>query len=235
VNARLVVSLSGINTRTMDRCVKLAGELDRREVPLSLLVAPRLCASGPVVDWVDKRRQAGDALVLHGFDHCAEPRMRTVALGRRAEFAALPAHEAGLRLTAALRALEHIGWHTACFAPPRWLASRGTLTALRRKGFALCADITGVRELSTGTAHRGRVHGFGDGVRSEPWWCYAMVLGAGRAARRGGLVRIAADASDLTREGPRQALLDAIDLALHHGARPATYPDLLSGTRAAAA
>jgi hypothetical protein len=62
-----------------------------------------------------------------------------------------------------------------------------------------------------------------------------MVLGAARTARRGGLVRIAVDAADLARSGPRQAVLDAVDIALHHGAVAVTYPDLLKAPLARAA
>lgn len=222
-----MVSLSGINARTVDRCAELSDELSRRRVPLSLLFAPRVSSSDDAADWVRRRQAAGDALLLHGFDHAAEPRNRGIALGRRAEFAALPAHEANLRLIAATAALEKVGLTASAFAPPRWLVSRGTLTALRHRGFLLCADLGGVRDLRTGTVHKGRVQGFGSGERAETWWCYALVLGAGRSARRGGLVRIAADATDLTRTGPRQALLDAVDIALHHGASPVTYPEVI--------
>jgi predicted deacetylase len=230
--ARLVVSLSGTTDQTLDCCAELTTELDRRGVPLSLLFAPRVSGA---LDWIHTRRAAGDALLLHGFDHAAGSRSRPVALGRRAEFAALPAHEAGLRLAAAILALGRLGLVTDAFAPPRWLISLGGLTALRRTGFALCADLTGVRDLGTGTVHKGRVQGIGPGELAEPWWCYALVLGAGRQARRGGLVRIAVDAAVLDRSGPRQAVLDAVDLALHHGARPATYPDLIRAPQARAA
>jgi predicted deacetylase len=235
VNARLVVSLSGINARTVEQCAELSDELARRQVPLSLLFAPRVSGSDTAAAWVRRRHAAGDALLLHGFDHAAEPRNRGIALGRRAEFAALPAHEANLRLIAASAALERVGLTAGSFAPPRWLVSRGTLTALRHRGFLLCADLGGVRDLRTGIVHKGRIQGFGSGERAETWWCYAVVLGAGRAARRGGLVRIAADATDLTRTGPRQALLDAVDIALHHGASPMTYPDVLTDPLARAA
>lgn len=227
-----MVSLSGIGARTLDRCTDLAAELAQRRVPLSLLFAPHLAGSGEPVEWV---RTHGDALLIHGFDHAADPRSRSLALGRRAEFAALPAHEANLRLTAAVRALEQVGLETTSFAPPRWLASRGTLTALRHRDFRLCAELTGVRDLRFGIVHKGRVMGFGHGERTEPWWCYALVLGAGRQARRGGLIRIAVDSADLGRSGPRQAVLDAVDIALHHGAEGITYPDLLSRPLAQAA
>ena len=203
MTTRLVVSLSGINARTLDRCADLSQKLARRHVPLSLLFAPRGAASA-AADWVRERCAAGDALLLHGFDHAAEPRGRGVALGRRAEFAALPAHEAGLRLTAATVALERVGLSTTSFAPPRWLASRGTLIALQRKGFLLCADASGVHDLRAGTVYKGRI--------------------STRLARRGGLIRLAVDAGELARPG----LLDAVDIALYHGASAITYPDLLT-------
>lgn len=238
VPARLLVSLSGIRSATLDSCQRLTEELDGRGVRASLLVVPR--APGPV-GWVRHRRAGGDAVLLHGYDHTADPigawgRHTVTRIGRRAEFAALPAHEAGLRLRAGDRLLERLGLRTDAFAPPRWLASPGTLRALRRAGFAVCADATAVHDLHAGVARRGRVLGFGamPTQHAEPWWCRAMVLGAARAARRGGLVRLAVDASDLSRSGRRAALLDAVDIALHHGAQPGTYAALPAGLPLAA-
>jgi predicted deacetylase len=238
VSARLLVSLSGIRAATLGSCQRLTEELDSRGVRASLLVVPR--RPGPV-DWVRHRRAGGDAVLLHGYDHTADPigawGPHTVTrIGRRAEFAALPCHEAGLRLLAGDRLLGRLGLRTDAFAPPRWLASPGTLRALRRAGFAVCADATAVHDLRAGVARRGRVLGFGamPTQHAEPWWCRAMVLGAARAARRGGLVRLAVDATDLTRAGRRSALLDAVDIALHHGAQPGTYAALPAGLPLAA-
>ncbi|MFE2754227.1 DUF2334 domain-containing protein [Actinosynnema sp. NPDC059335] len=218
--AELVVSLSGIGPSTLARCADLAAELDRRRVPLSLLLAPRKAVPGEALDWVRHRVSAGDALVLHGFDHQPDPTRRAVSLRRRAEFAALPAHEAGLRLVAARAALERLGLATDLFAPPGWLASPGTVVALRRHRFAVCADMAGVRDLRTGDVRTGRVR-----VVGEHW---SHLLAVGRAARRGGLVRIGVDAAELDRLEPREALLEAVDLALHHGAAPATYSSTAS-------
>lgn len=228
VTTRLLVSLSGINAGTLERGDGLCAELAARGVPLSLLVAPRVAGAdqpSSVLDWVRERHAAGDALLQHGYDHAIEP--RSIAGRRRPEFAALPAHEAGLRLAAAAAAMERVELAPESFVPPRWLASPGTVVALRRAGFALCADMLGVRDLRAATVHRGRVLGFGFGERTEPWWCFAVVMGAARAARRGGLVRLAVDTADLARSGPRQALLDAVDIALHHGAHAVTYPELV--------
>jgi predicted deacetylase len=217
--------LAGIDTRTLHRCADLAEEMEKRQVPLSLLFAPR--RDGAVADWVRTRRAEGDAVLMHGFDHSPEPRARTIVPGRRAEFAGLPAHEAGLRLTAAISAMDRVGLSTDSFAPPRWFASRGTVTALARKEFTLCADMYGVRDLRTGGVHRARVLGFVQTERAETLWCFTYVLAAQRAARRGGLVRLAVDAADLARPGLRQAVLDAIDIARYYGAVGVTYPDVL--------
>jgi predicted deacetylase len=92
-----------------------------------------------------------------------------------------------------------------------------------------------VHDLRTRFVHRGRIQGFGHSDRTEPWWCYALVLTTARAARRGGLIRIAVDSTDLARSGSRQALLDAVDIALHHGASGVTYPDVITPPLARAA
>ncbi|HWM07662.1 MAG TPA: DUF2334 domain-containing protein [Actinophytocola sp.] len=237
MTARLLVSLSGINAWTLDRGSDLGDRLAARGVPLTILLAPRLGGVDQprsVVSWVRERRFAGDALLQHGYDPMAEFD-RTTGIRRRAEFATLPLHEAGLRLTAAAATLERLGLDAQGFVPPRWLASPGTLDALRRKGFGLCADVVGVRDLRTGSVHRGRVRSLGYGARTEPWGCRALVLGSARTARRGGLVRIAVHTADLVRSGPRQALLDAVDIALHHGAGALTYPELVRPRTAGAA
>src|ERR1700716_277971 len=160
VDAQLLVSLSGISPRTLHRCADLAAELDRREVPLSLLYAPRTGDSA-VTEWVRGRAGRGDAVLLHGYDHQVAPTHRTVRLGQKAGSASLPAHEAPLGRIAATASMDNAGLRADGFAPPRWLASRGTLDALREHGFSLCADLLAVRDLRTGDVHRARVQEFG--------------------------------------------------------------------------
>ncbi len=231
------MSLAGIGSATLDDCAALTADLDARGVPTSLLLVPRRPGGSAALHWIRERGNRGDAVLLHGYDHTVDPigcwGSHTVArLGRRAEFATLPAHEAGLRLKAAHILLERLNLRTDGFVPPRWLASAGTLRALQQHGYRICADATAVRDLVSGGVHRGRLLGFGvlglaPGQRAEPWWCRAMALAAARTARRGGLVRIAVDATDLTRSARRSALLDAVDVALHHYARPRTYPAVI--------
>lgn len=219
---QLIVSVSAIGERTLDDVVSFCAELDARSVPVSLLTAPRLKGGyrldrdPATVEWLAARRAGGDAIVLHGFDEAATKR-------RRSEFAVLPAHEANLRLTAADRQLDHLGLRTRLFAAPGWTVSPGTVIALPRNGFRLLAGLSGITDLVRDTAVRARVLGIGGGFVAEAWWCRTLVLAAERVARRGGIVRLAVGARQLRHPGPRQAMLDAVDLALLHGCAPTVY------------
>jgi predicted deacetylase len=222
VAGQLIVSISGVSDRTMPEVEDFCGQLASRSVPMSFLVAPRikggyrLDEDAPTVEWLSARRDAGDGIVLHGFDEAATKK-------RRGEFATLPAHEANLRLMAADRVMEHVGLRTRLFAAPGWTVSPGTVTALPRNGFRMLAALTEITDLVRHTTVRARVLGIGEGFLSEPWWCRTLVLSAERTARRDGIVRVAVAARHLGRPGPRQAMLDAVDLALMHGCTPSVY------------
>jgi uncharacterized protein len=222
VSGKLIVSVSGIGERTLADVDAFCAQMDARAVPVSLLVAPRLKGGYRLdrdpgtVEWLVNRREAGDAMVLNGYDQAATKK-------RRGEFAALPAHEANLRLMAADRVLEHLGLRTRLFAPPRWTVSPGTVKALPRNGFRLLSDLHGITDLVRHTTVRARVLGIGEGFLSEPWWCRMLVLSAERVARRGGIVRVAVAAHHLRRPGPQQAMLDVVDLALLHACAPTLY------------
>ena len=222
MTGQLIVSISQICDRTLTDVASFCAELDARGVPVSLLVAPRLKGGyrldrdATTVDWLTHRRGAGDAVVLHGYDEAATKK-------RRGEFASLPAHEANLRLMGADRVLEHVGLRTRLFVAPGWTVSDGTVRALPRNGFRLLADLGGITDLVRHTTTKARVVGIGEGFLSEPWWCRTVVLSAERVARRQGTVRVAVAARQLGRTGPRQAMLDAVDLALLHRCRPTVY------------
>ena len=222
VAGQLIVSISGISEQTLSVVEKFCAQLEERAVPTSFLVAPRLKGGyrldrdPSTVEWLAARRRGGDAIVLHGFDEAATKK-------RRGEFATLPAHEANLRLMGADRVLEHLGLRTRLFAAPGWTVSQGTVNALPRNGFRLLAGLSGITDLVRKTTVRARVLGIGEGFLSEPWWCRTLVLSAERAARRAGIVRVAVAARHLHRPGPRQAMLDAVDLALMHQCVPAVY------------
>ena len=216
------MSISGVRDRTVADASAFCELLDARGVPVSFLVAPRLAGGyrlsedAPTSEWLRSRREHGGAIVLHGYDAAATKK-------RRPEFAALPAHEANLRLMAADRVLEQIGLRTRLFAPPGWLASAGTVEVLPRNGFRLLASMGGITDLVRQTTARARVIGIGAGFLTEPWWCRTLILATERVARRGGIVRIAVSAKQLSGSGPHQAMIDAVDLALMHCATPTVY------------
>ncbi|HEX4701410.1 MAG TPA: DUF2334 domain-containing protein [Pseudonocardiaceae bacterium] len=229
MSSRLVVSVSGLGGGPLDVPARLAAELDRRLVPLSLAVTPaRLAAAPHVTEWLRGRLAGGDALLLRGSDRLAG---RPCPARWPAVTAVLPAHETRLQLIASLATLGQLDLTVDGFAPRGWLVPPGTLDVLRRNGFRVCAELRGVRDLRSGELLPGRVLGPGtepwQGEHTEPWWCRAAVLGAARAARLGRLVRIAVPASHLARPGIAAAVLDAVDIALHYGARPTTYPGLV--------
>lgn len=218
----LILSVSGICDRTLPHLDEFRRLLDGRAVPVSLFVAPRqkhayrLESDDATIAWLRQQRSAGDAVVLHGFDEAATKR-------RRSEFSILGAHEANLRLMAADRILEQVGLRTRLFSAPGWTASDGTMRVLPRNGFRLLIGMRGTADLVRGTEVRSRLLGIGAGFLTEPWWCRSLVLTAERLARRGGTVRVAVSARQLGKSGPRQAVLDAVDLALMHGCAAAVY------------
>lgn len=223
MSARLIVSLSGIRDKHLDKCSELVAELDRREIPVSLLVSPRrgekykLADDGETQDWIRERKAAGDAIVLGGYDEAATKR-------RRAEFATIGRSEAHVRLTAAARLMDGLGLGTDLFAPPRWVASPGAMEALPNVGFRMCADLSGIHDLERGTFERGRMLSLGEGFVADALWCRAMVAAAGRIAGVGGLVRVNIAAKHLQRNNPRTALLDAVDVVTNgNGGRATRY------------
>ncbi|WP_433784214.1 hypothetical protein ACQPX6_28845 [Actinomycetospora sp. CA-101289] len=203
---RLLVSVSGLTPGApLDAAVALADALDARRVPLTLLVGPQ--PHPEVAAWAGARRRAGDVALLHG--------TRVGQAGR--PYRRLAAHEAGLRLTAALRARDALGPAVDGFAAPGWSTSPGTRGALVAAGVALCLDDTGLHRLGVGGAT----------VRS---WHGPVVTGEPRRASRRSLrrrpepdlVHLALTATTpVTRAG---ALVDA---ALDGGATPLAASELV--------
>jgi hypothetical protein len=258
VTATLIVSVSDLSPSALPDCERFGTELDSRLVPASWLLPPRPKtgphdAGAPLIGWLRERLRVGDALVMHGFDHAVPPLARP-RIGRRAEFAGLPSHEAALRLIAATRAMDELGLYSDVFAPPRWLSSPGTLVALRKRGFRVCADSVGVRLLERSGPPRGdliraRVFSYSNptGVPLVETWpetwaelraqrspAAALARATTRALRRGALVRLDVTGTELTRPSVHQAVLDAVDAALAEGAEPVTYRTPLPATRLAA-
>ncbi|SDP81725.1 hypothetical protein SAMN04487905_109220 [Actinopolyspora xinjiangensis] len=223
VSTRLVVSLYDIGGEDLARCARFAARLDRSRVPLSLFVPAPLLSGSAVTDWLRERVTSGDALVLHGLEPPRPARTRGFHDDRRR-----PRHEAGLRLTAANAVLDAAGLGSEAFAPLGGRTSAGTLAALRAAGFGACVEPELLRDLRTGRVLRTRVRTLSGG-RGGSARCREVRSAAEREVRGGpGLIRLAVSAGDLDRPARRAAVHDAIDLALSHGALPATYPELVA-------
>ncbi|MDD7936626.1 DUF2334 domain-containing protein [Actinomycetospora straminea] len=142
MSPRLLVSVTGLGPGApLAAAVALADALDARRVPVTWLAGPR--PHPEVAAWATARRRLGEAVLLHGTRPEAEP-------GR--PYRRLPAHEAGLRLTAALRSRDALGLAVDGFAAPGWAASPGTRTALAAAGIGLLLDDGGVHRLGLGGA-----------------------------------------------------------------------------------
>ncbi|MFC5137182.1 DUF2334 domain-containing protein [Actinomycetospora rhizophila] len=186
---RLIVSVSGLGPGApLDGAVALADALDARRVPATWLVGPR--PHPEVAAWATARRRVGDVVLLHG----TRPES-----GAGRPYRRLPAHEAGLRLTAALRSRDALGLAVDGFAAPGWAVSAGTRAALAAADLGLLVDDTGVHRLGP----------YGAPVRS---W-RGPVGGAEPRRRRGApdLVHLAL---------PVGAPLALVDAALAGGATP---------------
>ncbi|MEJ2888673.1 DUF2334 domain-containing protein [Actinomycetospora aeridis] len=150
---RLLVSVPGLEPGApLAAAVALADALDARRVPATWLVGPR--PHPEVASWATARRRVGDVVLLHGTRPAPES-------GR--PYRRLPAHEAGLRLTAALRSRDALGLAVDGFAAPGWSASPGTRAALAAADLGLLLDDAGVHRLGADgalvTSWRGPVAG----------------------------------------------------------------------------
>jgi hypothetical protein len=218
--AELAVSLSGIRDCTLEQVQRIAQRLDAQGVPLSLLVAPKLPGKYKLAkdrltaEWLRERKSRGDAIVLHGYDQAATKL-------RKAEFAALPAYEARLRLTAADRMMDHLGLRTRLFAPPEWAASPGAQTVLPELGFHQLIRADSVLDTQSGETRTARL--FAPRPKYESWQRRVVGLWAWRSARKGELAQLAISGKHLDDIDVRGLFFEALDLALERGLRPVRY------------
>ena len=217
----LLVSISSIFDDTRKHAEHLIAELDRDDIPVSLLVAPHidgnwhLAKDHRMQHWLRDHAEAGRTLILNGFDQAVQ--------GRRAEFANLEAHEARLRLKGATRQMATIGFEPTIFAAPRWRMSPGTLEVLPEFEFQLACSSHGLHELPSGRLHQTRNLSFGEGFGAAKWWRRNIIRAAERSAQRGNTVRLSVSARNLEDRKVRADFLRAVEKAAAAGARPESY------------
>jgi predicted deacetylase len=238
----LVVSVHDVSPATATQTARWCEDLDALGIPASLLVIPGPWRGSSLADAPDYARvlagrgARGDEISLHGWAHTAGPEGtwahrtvgRAVARGA-AEFAALDAAEAERRLRDGQDTTAGLGLELTGFTPPGWLASPGTVEALRRQGFRYFTSHLGVHDLGRRRTYRAlalshRPGGFGEGFGAA-----LMRAWARRGAVRGALVRVALHPDDLRRPRLRDTTLRAIESVLAVGGRATTYGDLVAG------
>lgn len=217
---RLLVSISSIFDATLGDVTSLVRDLDREEIPVSLLVAPHidkkwhLAKDKKTKGWL-KEQAAERALLLNGFDQPVQ--------GRRSEFANLESHEARLRLKGATRQMAAQGFDLDMFAPPRWRMSDGTLEVLPEFGFSVAASTKGIYRLDKGGFAHARNLSVGEGYGAAKWWRRNVIKAATRGAEKGNTVRLSVSGRELGQKKVRRDFLGAAAAALEAGAEPADY------------
>lgn len=217
---RLLVSISSIFDATLADVSSLVKDLDRAELPVSLLVAPHIDTKwhlakdkktrGWLLEQVGKR-----ALMLNGFDQPVQ--------GRRSEFANLGDHEARLRLKGATRQMSAQGFQLDMFAPPRWRMSEGTLEVLPEFGFSVAASTKGIYRLDHGDFAQARNLSVGEGYGAAKWWRRNVIKAAARGAEKGNTIRLSVSGRELGEKKVRRDFLAAAAAAVEQGAEPVDY------------
>ncbi|MGH3492852.1 MAG: DUF2334 domain-containing protein [Sciscionella sp.] len=211
----LLLSLSGISTATLPACGRFLDAARGLGVRTTLLIGPR-SLTAPLLDWLG---EYAEPVAMHGFDSQLRAGGGRRGLRPAGEFAAIGAHEAQLRLTAARRIFDAAGLRADCFVPPRWAASLASRTVLLRNGFRLCPLAGAVLDLQRGTSWPSRVITLG--ASGQP---RSRVLQ--RATRGAGLLRYAVRAEDLARTGVLPGALRTLQGAVANGVDSIGYPEL---------
>lgn len=221
MSGHLLVSISSIFSETRRGVAALVRSLDAEEIPVSLLVAPRidsdwrLSKDSVTLDWLRGQREGGRALILNGFDQAVQ--------GRRAEFASLDTHEARLRLKGATRQMTRLGFDPAVFAPPRWRLSPGTLEVLPEFGFTVACSTRGIHLLADDSFIQARNLSVGEGFGSAKWWRTSLIKAADRGASKGNTVRLSISGRNIADRKTSRDFLAAATAARDRGAVPADY------------
>lgn len=156
MNGVLCIALHDVAPATWDACRVWLDELDTLGArALTLLLVPDFHGQGgfdrtpDIVRALQARARQGDELAQHGLVHLdqAPPPRTPVAWMRRrvltageGEFATLDAEQATLCLHQGRAMLADAGLAVAGFVAPAWLASPGSLEALRTQGYAWTSD-----------------------------------------------------------------------------------------------
>ena len=147
----------------------------------SLLVIPNFQGKGSLdvhddfCAWLRERRQQGDELVLHGYEHVGVGQPRTASERFRnrwftkgeGEFLSLEYDAAADRIARGKAMMARAGLHPRGFVAPAWLVTAGGLRAARDLGFEYTNSYLTVHDLAYGRTHWVPSLVFGPGHLNE--------------------------------------------------------------------
>lgn len=156
----LIVSIHDVAPETLPRVREVVEKLESWGVNrFCLLVVPNYHETGPLCDdpeavrWLHGREACGDEIVLHGYSHSRPRRATDTALDllatefcskNEAEFYRLGPDEAAAKLRLGAEILGRVGFKPRGFVAPSWIFSRGTVRALKERGFRYMARRVGL-------------------------------------------------------------------------------------------
>lgn len=241
---QLVVSVHDVAPQTRPRVARLLDLLaaigvERR----SLLVIPNFQGQGSLdvhddfCAWLRERRQQGDEIVLHGYEHIGVGRPRNAGEHFRnrwftqgeGEFLSLEYDAAFDRIARGKAMMERAGLHPRGFVAPAWLVNEGGLRAARDLGFQYTNSYLTVGDLARHRTHWVPSLVFGPGHLNEDLGIALQRrlsrLLAGRPAIRVVLHPPCVD------DQPRLASLQSLITSQLEDREPATYLQLLASLR----
>jgi len=179
---QLVVSVHDVAPQTQARVERLLEMLTAIGVRRrSLLVIPNfrgegsLDTHGEFCGWLSDRRQQGDEIVLHGYQHVAVGRPRNAGERFRnrwftqdeGEFLSLEYDEAFDRIARGKAMMERAGLRPRGFVAPAWLVNDTGLKAARDLGFQYTNSYLTVGDLASGRTYWVPSLVFGPGHLNE--------------------------------------------------------------------
>jgi uncharacterized protein len=243
----LVVSIHDVAPSTAHAARAWVDELDRRHVPVTLLVVPGPWEGPPLrvdrdlVAWLHERRRRGDEVAQHGWTHRAvagAPAWRravaSVAARGCGEFWSLDTREARRRLELGRDVLSRAGLTPVGFTPPGWLASPPTRAVLAELGYRYTTTRSSVVDLVTGATHRVPALSQRPGGAGEALGRAVVDRWGRRRARQGASIRLALHPLDLANPALVESNLAVVDRLLEAGAKARTYQDFVTARRPAA-
>lgn len=201
----------------------------------SILVVPKyhmgkhLSEDRAALEFLDRRYEAGDELVVHGYYHYVkDPRAgnffwNRLYTNRESEFLDLSDGEVRHRIQLGLDFWEARGWKAHGFIPPAWLMPEKQYSVLRKMGFKYTNRLRSISILQK----KKKIDTASLCYSTRAAWRRQVALTWNQALfnrlRKGSVIRLSLHPADLTYEPIRQQIREILEMALAEDYRPVTY------------